>query len=208
MAFGVTNLDIAPVQIIVVIALFARIFPRFASLQTQIHNLNTFIPSIEHVTSIYAAASARRERTTVDGSNLALTLPTTLDVRGLRVAFDENVVLDGLYLSLPVPGMIGIVGGSGAGKSTLVHALLGLVLPSGGTIRLGAHDLGSASNQGVASCYRLCAPGNDPVSRQRMGQPDLGAAGRLTCGGRRSGEARQCPRLHRRAAAGLRYIDR
>src|SRR5205085_233677 len=43
-----------------------------------------------------------------------------------------------------VPGLLAVVGRSGAGKSTLVHALLGLIEPSAGSIRLGKYDLASA----------------------------------------------------------------
>ena len=65
-------------------------------------------------------------------------------VRNLQVRFGERVALDQINLAIPIPGLLAIVGRSGAGKSTLVHALLGLVEPSAGSIQLGPYDLASA----------------------------------------------------------------
>jgi ATP-binding cassette subfamily C protein len=53
-------------------------------------------------------------------------------------------VLDQVNLTLPIPGVLAVVGRSGAGKSTLVHTLLGLVDTSAGSIRLGEHEFTAA----------------------------------------------------------------
>jgi NitT/TauT family transport system ATP-binding protein len=49
-------------------------------------------------------------------------------------------VLDGLTLSVPEHGRVGIVGRSGAGKSTLLSLVAGLDTPDGGTISVGLAD--------------------------------------------------------------------
>lgn len=59
-----------------------------------------------------------------------------LDVRGLRVGYDDQVVLDGVDLSVPNAVMGAIVGPNGAGKSTLIKAVLGLVPIRSGEVRL------------------------------------------------------------------------
>jgi ABC-type multidrug transport system fused ATPase/permease subunit len=75
---------------------------------------------------------------------LKIDKPTVLNVRNLQVRFGERTALDQIDLTLPVPGLLAIVGRSGAGKSTLVHTLLGLIEPSAGSIHLGPHDLSAA----------------------------------------------------------------
>lgn len=59
-----------------------------------------------------------------------------LDVRGLRVGYHDQVVLDGVDLSVPNAVMGAIVGPNGAGKSTLIKAVLGLVPIRSGEVRL------------------------------------------------------------------------
>ena len=57
--------------------------------------------------------------------------PGLLDVQGLNVAFPTASgmlhALDGVSLSVPKGGAVGLVGESGSGKSTVVLALLGLL---------------------------------------------------------------------------------
>mgnify|MGYP002780504697 CR=1 FL=1 len=57
-------------------------------------------------------------------------------VRGLRNAFGEQVVHEGLDLDVRRGEIIGVVGGSGTGKSVLMRAVLGLREPQGGRIEV------------------------------------------------------------------------
>ena len=54
-------------------------------------------------------------------------------LRGVRHAFGERVVLDGVDLDL-AEQRIGLVGANGSGKSTLARMLNGLVVPDEGTV--------------------------------------------------------------------------
>src|SRR5262249_33859524 len=120
------------------------LFPRLTTVQAQLHALNTHVHSLETVNSLQAAAEAAIERQDGPGGRLRIEQPTKLAVRNLQVKYGDRVVLDDVSLTLPIPGLVALVGKSGAGKSSLVHTLLGLVDPSAGTIRLGNHDLASA----------------------------------------------------------------
>ena len=59
-----------------------------------------------------------------------------IDVKGLRTAFDDNVIHDRLDLQVRRGEVIGIVGGSGTGKSVLLRTILGLKKPDAGRIKV------------------------------------------------------------------------
>ena len=75
-----------------------------------------------------------------------------LDVTDLRVAFAGRgfrakaiEVLHGVSLSIGEGETLGVVGESGSGKTTIGRAVLGLVKPSGGSIRFQGADITHAS---------------------------------------------------------------
>ncbi len=56
----------------------------------------------------------------------------------------EEAALDGINLTIPVNGTIGLVGASGSGKSTAIDLLLGLIEPEEGRLTLDGHPVTSA----------------------------------------------------------------
>ncbi|GAB3302492.1 phosphonate ABC transporter ATP-binding protein [Pseudoclavibacter terrae] len=71
----------------------------------------------------------------------ALTRLPLVTVRGLRVAYDETTVLDGVDLDLHPGEMVALLGASGSGKSTLMRSLTGFAPITGGTARVAGHDV-------------------------------------------------------------------
>ena len=141
-----TGFGIAPGNVIIVLALFGRLFPRFTTVQAQLHALNSNVHALEVLNKMQTSAEAHAERgSAFSYAPLEIQRPTVLSVRDLQVKLDDRTILHGINLAVPIPGLLAIVGKSGAGKSTLVHALLGLVEPSAGLIELGPHQFASAS---------------------------------------------------------------
>ena len=138
------GMGVAPGNIVIVLALFGRLFPRMTMAQSQLYSLNANVHAIEVINKLQEAAEAAAERREGSPEPLQIDRPASLIVRNLQVRFGGRVVLDQINLEVPIPGLLAVVGRSGAGKSTLVHALLGLVEPSVGSIRLGDYELASA----------------------------------------------------------------
>jgi ABC-2 type transport system ATP-binding protein len=65
----------------------------------------------------------------------------SIDVRHLRKVYGEVVAVDDLTFSVPRGAVLGLLGGNGAGKTTTIAMLLGLLLPTSGTIRVLGHDM-------------------------------------------------------------------
>lgn len=70
-----------------------------------------------------------------------------IEVRGLRTGFDDQIVHDGLDLTLERGEVLGVVGGSGTGKSVLLNCIIGLKRPQAGTIRVFGQDIAHVSDR-------------------------------------------------------------
>ncbi|NUS10076.1 MAG: ATP-binding cassette domain-containing protein [Streptomyces sp.] len=61
--------------------------------------------------------------------------------RGLRKAYGDKTVLDGIDLSVPAGTVFALLGPNGAGKTTAVQILSTLIGADGGEARIAGHDL-------------------------------------------------------------------
>jgi manganese/zinc/iron transport system ATP- binding protein len=59
-----------------------------------------------------------------------------LEIHDLTVSYDQNPVLWNVDLSLPGGKLVGILGPNGAGKSTLIKAIMGLIIPTSGYVKI------------------------------------------------------------------------
>ena len=64
-----------------------------------------------------------------------------ISVHGLRNAFGEQVIHDGLDLDVKKGEILGIVGGSGTGKSVLMRSIIGLQTPEAGEVSVFGNDM-------------------------------------------------------------------
>ncbi|MBK6705734.1 MAG: energy-dependent translational throttle protein EttA [Caulobacteraceae bacterium] len=86
------------------------------------------------------AAEAEREKQTFaqiqipPGPRLG---QNVIEFNGLKKAFGDKLLIDGLSFKLPPGGIVGIIGPNGAGKSTLFKMITGQEKPDEGTISIG-----------------------------------------------------------------------
>lgn len=69
-----------------------------------------------------------------------MTAEPAISIRGLRTQFGQTVIHDGVDLDIVASEVMGVVGASGTGKSVLMRAVIGLVTPTAGTVRIFGRD--------------------------------------------------------------------
>ncbi len=60
-----------------------------------------------------------------------------VEAQGLKKAFGDTLLIDGLSFKLPPGGIVGVIGPNGAGKTTLFKMITGAEKPDKGSVRLG-----------------------------------------------------------------------
>jgi ATPase subunit of ABC transporter with duplicated ATPase domains len=60
-----------------------------------------------------------------------------IEAEGLRKAYGDKLLFDGLSFRLPPGGIVGVIGPNGAGKTTLFRILMGQEKPDAGTLKFG-----------------------------------------------------------------------
>jgi ABC-2 type transport system ATP-binding protein len=66
---------------------------------------------------------------------------SAIAVSGLRKAYGNKIVLDGIDLDVPAGTIFSLLGPNGAGKTTTVNVLTTLMKADGGSVRVAGHDV-------------------------------------------------------------------
>jgi branched-chain amino acid transport system ATP-binding protein len=85
-----------------------------------------------------------------------------LEVADLHVDYGKSRVLHGVSLTVRAGEIVALLGRNGAGKTTTLRAVVGLVRPSRGTVRLRGEDLGTLPP------FRRAARGLGYVPQERL----------------------------------------
>jgi ABC-2 type transport system ATP-binding protein len=92
-----------------------------------------------------------------------------LAVSNLRKAYRDTVAVDGVSFAIAPGEIVGLLGPNGAGKTTTVNMILGVLEPSGGSIRIDGVDLLGRRSQALAhtnfSAVYATLPGNLTVEQ-------------------------------------------
>ncbi|MGW0537342.1 ATP-binding cassette domain-containing protein [Streptomyces sp. NPDC003032] len=75
----------------------------------------------------------------------ATSRPLAIAAKGLRKAYGDRTVLDGIDLAVPAGTVFSLLGPNGAGKTTAVKILSTLIGADAGDLRVGGHDLATDS---------------------------------------------------------------
>ena len=108
-----------------------------------------------------------------------------IEVKGLRKAYGERLLIDNLSFSLPAGGIVGIIGPNGAGKTTLFRMLTGSEQPDAGELRMGPSvklayvDQSRQSLDDKKSVWQEISGGLDVIKVGNYETPSRGYVGRF-----------------------------
>jgi len=100
-----------------------------------------------------------------------------IEAQGVKKAFGDNLLVDGIDFSLPPGAIVGIIGPNGAGKTTLFRMITGKEQPDEGTLRLGETVQLAYVDQDRAmdpdkTVYEVISGGNDII---KLGNREVNA---------------------------------
>jgi ATP-binding cassette subfamily C protein len=140
----VLNTDVGTV--VVVVAMFVRLFPKVTGLRQCQQSISLVLPAFDAVSDMVRSATLVAESKPVQTvSPLERTGPVAIDVDHLAVMIGERQVLNDVSLRITEGEFVALVGPTGAGKTTLVDCILGLRRFSSGSIAIDHEPLSSLS---------------------------------------------------------------
>jgi ATP-binding cassette subfamily C protein len=140
-------LGVDVVSVLIVIAIFVRLFPKVTGLRQCVQSIGLALPAYDTLRGIVKKAAAARE-----GSDAAHgpTRSGPADIRLQHASIRGEAgepVLDQVNLDIPAGSFVAIVGPTGAGKTTTVDCVLGLVSPGSGEVLVDGVPLSSIGLQ-------------------------------------------------------------
>lgn len=147
---SIALLGVSAAGILLLLFLFARLVPRFSTVQTSYHIFMNVVPAFDRVMDLTEACEAAAEPSAGVSAADPVPLRDRVELRDVRFGYDpksERPVLDGVDLVVPARQTTALVGPSGAGKSTIADVVMGLLRPDAGSILIDDTPLGSAGLQ-------------------------------------------------------------
>ena len=142
-------------QLLLIIVIFGRLWPRVAGIQGSLEDIATTLPSFKAVKSIQEECKLYAEFHKVDFEHIEpLSLYSEIECRDVQFRYIKNeprYALKNINITILANEMTAFVGRSGAGKSTLIDLLMGLNEPEDGQVLIDGVPL---SKENVLSLRR------------------------------------------------------
>ncbi|MBO0602523.1 ABC transporter ATP-binding protein [Sporosarcina sp. E16_3] len=127
---AIKMLTAQPAQLMLIMVIFARLWPRIAGIQSNLEQLGATIPSLKILLNLQKESLEARELHNQDYINdKPMEIYHGLDCLNVHFKYGQNedtYALKKIDVHIPANRMTAIVGPSGAGKSTLIDLLMGL----------------------------------------------------------------------------------
>lgn len=126
------------IQLLTITVIFARLWPRFTSIQANLETMSSLIPACRAVLDLHTECLKAAEQTTSDLNDASrMPIEHVIECRNIRFKYDKSETehnLKGINLKIKAHSTTAIAGASGAGKSTLIDIIMGLLRPDEGQI--------------------------------------------------------------------------
>lgn len=127
-----------PAELMLIILIFSRLWPRVSSIQQNLEQLSSLIPSFKALIDLQNESLKAKEFHERNLNNIKpIFLNREIECRQVKFRYDKNqpvYALQEINVKIPTNCMTAIVGPSGAGKSTMIDLLMGLNRPEQGEI--------------------------------------------------------------------------
>ncbi|MGG1635390.1 ABC transporter ATP-binding protein [Paenibacillus sp. NRS-1760] len=134
--------------LLLIIAIFARLWPRFTGIQSNVELIASSIPAFKTLMNLQEECMQVQEVTDIiqyeDENVGSMKFEHQLECRQVYFRYDQDQVdytLEAINLRIPANGMTAIVGQSGAGKSTLIDMIMGMLKPDQGSVLIDGKTL-------------------------------------------------------------------
>ncbi|WNR43776.1 ABC transporter ATP-binding protein [Paenibacillus roseipurpureus] len=140
--FSVNLFRSQPEQLLLIIIIFSRLWPRFIGIQSSMEQIAMAMPSFKALVELHEQCADGREfKEGMDHETKEQRIHMKRGINLDNVSFRYNLgepvyALQKVNLHIPANRMTAIVGHSGAGKSTLVDVVMGLLKPESGSVMI------------------------------------------------------------------------
>ncbi|MFE4706035.1 ABC transporter ATP-binding protein [Peribacillus simplex] len=138
--FSIKMFMAQPAQLMLIMVIFSRLWPRFTSIQANLEQIGSTLPSFKALLDLQNECREARELYNSDYNNIkSIEIKHGLDCRHVYFRYNQNestYALKNINVHIPSNRMTAIVGRSGAGKSTLIDLLMGLNQPDRGEVSI------------------------------------------------------------------------
>ena len=166
---GPTLLAVDVGTVIVIVAMFIRLFPKVTGLRQCQQSISLVLPAFDAVSAMAGEAEAKAERfLAAEGAGMLGAGPASITLEDVHVVIGERTILDGIHLSIQPGEFVVLTGPTGAGKTTLLDCMLGLRRIKSGVVRIDGQSLDTLDISAKIQCcfmprLKIIYVGSDPI---------------------------------------------
>lgn len=140
--------------ILVIIAIFVRLFPKVTALRQNLQIVDFHMPAFAIASGMLRDAQSQREAAVLSKPDRwPCSAPASIVLEDVSVDLGARTLLSGVNIEIPAGAFVALTGHTGAGKTTLLDCILGLRRPTSGTVKVDDYALDllptSAWRQGI-----------------------------------------------------------